>query len=124
MGGNEPGPEQGNATGYAAGDETMHVAEAHANMNHDHETESMQQDMLTILNEELQQNENGNTENIGTINNPMPFPESTNMVNDHSRPFAQSLAFPTLFPHGKEGDMTSCGIVSTVTSADANKHLL
>ena len=74
MGGNEPGPEQGNATGDAAGDETMYVAEAHANVNNDHETETMQQGMLNILKEELNQNENGNAENLGTVNNPMPFP--------------------------------------------------
>ena len=42
MGGNKPGPDQGNTTGDAAGDEAMRVTEARATMNQDHETEAIQ----------------------------------------------------------------------------------
>ena len=109
MGGNEPRPEQGNATGDAAGDETINIVEAHANINHDHEIETMQQGALNISKEELNQNENGNAENLGTVNNPMPFPQSTNILNDYIYPFMQSLAFPALFPNSKEGDVPRTG---------------
>ena len=52
----------------------------------------MKQDHLNILNEELQQNETGNTENLGTVNNPMLFPESANILNDCDCALMQSLA--------------------------------
>ena len=53
MGGNEPIPDQGNSAGDAAGDETMHVVEAHASINNDNEAETMQQGISNILHEEL-----------------------------------------------------------------------
>ena len=74
--------------------------------------------MLSILNEELQQNENGKTEHLGTVNNPMSFPESTNTLSDHSHAFMKSLAFPASLPHGKEGDVTVCDRASTSTRAE------
>ena len=51
------------------------------------------QDMLIILNEKLQQIEVGYNENIGMVNNPMPFAESKNRLNTRIHPRAKSLAF-------------------------------
>ena len=73
---------------------------------------------------ELQQNENGNTDHLGTVNNPMPFPESTNTLNDCSHPLAQSLTFPKSFPHGEDGGVAGCDRAPTVAREESNKHLL
>ena len=51
------------------------------------------QDMLIILNEKLQQTEVCYNENIGMVNNPMPFTESKNRLNTRIHLHAKSLAF-------------------------------
>ena len=124
MGRNEPGPGQVNAIGDAGGDEIIHATEACAAINPGHQSETMQQGILNMLNEESQLMETENTENLGTTNNPMPFTEATNTLNDCVHQFMQSLAFPILFPCGAKGDVTDPDRVVEVAVADANNHSL
>ena len=68
--------------------------------------------MINILNEEL-----------GTTNNPIPFPITSIRINDYTYPSIQSLVFPTLFPFGLR-DMTDWDRISFVSLTNSNKHLL
>ena len=110
-GGLEPSPAPG-TTGPYPDEENVHVTVSFACINPLHCDETNNNQILRILNEEL-----------GTENNPLPFPPQGERLNDYTYPSLQSMAFPTLFPFGC-GDVSDRNRVSNVTLTNSNKHLL
>ncbi|CAJ1945434.1 unnamed protein product [Cylindrotheca closterium] len=59
----------------------------------------------------------------GHSTNPIVMPPGGAPLSDYNTPNLQSMAFPTLFPHGV-GDVTSGDRLVKVKLNQANKHLL
>ena len=55
--------------------------------------------------------------------NPGPFPEQANTLNDSTFPILQDLVFPALFPFG-EGDASNRDSHSEVTMKNSNRNFL
>ena len=94
-GGLETGTEQGNATSTTNDDDVCDVTKVHVSVNPCHQNENITNNITRMLQNKL-----------GTSENPVPFPEQINRLNDYTYPSLQALAFPTLFPFG-EGDVTN-----------------
>ena len=123
IGGSDPRPDQGSATGGAEGVEVTHVAEVRAAPGSCQQSETARQGTFSILNEESQKNETVNNKNLGAVENLMPFPASINRLNNHARPCANHCLSP-FFLCGKRGGTTCCDRDSEVNMTDSSKHIL
>ena len=111
-GGISCGLEQTNATGLLPDEENAHVEETHPCINHLHQHETAEIDAINASNAKL-----------GTAENPLPFPTTTNRINECSCLSPQSMASLILFPYSAS-DTTSRDRASSVSLTESNQHLL
>ena len=90
----------------------MLISEAYAYINPLHQNETVENEIVKVINDE-----------IGIVENLLLVPALGNRINNYSYLSIQSLAFPTLFPFSI-GNVTNRDRVSSISLTDSNQHLL